>query len=81
MDLPPIGLQISLYRDRRGLTQEELAAQMQARGFRRIARQRIVDIENGRRRVDSRELVAISRILRVPITQLLGVPDDDPSEY
>jgi transcriptional regulator with XRE-family HTH domain len=81
MDLPSIGLQISLYRDRRGLTQEALAAQMQARGFRRMARQRIVEIENGHRRVYTRELVAFSRILRVPISQLLGVPDDDPSEY
>lgn len=71
----PIGIQIARYRARRGLTLEQLAAKMQARGHETIAPQRLNEIELGKRVVRPEELVSLARILGVSISELLGVPD------
>lgn len=72
-----IGERIRYFREDRDprITQEELAARMQARGHDTITRQRIQDIEHGRRTVRPEELVSFARSFGVTITQLLGVPD------
>lgn len=72
-----IGERIKHFRDTKvpTLTLEELAAKMQLRGHITITKQRIHEIERGHRKVSHDELVSFSRILSVPITVLLGVPD------
>lgn len=74
----PIGARISRFRRRRGLTQEQLAARMQTCGHRKIVQQRVAQWESGARVVRPEELVSLARILCVPISELLGVPDYSP---
>lgn len=75
MSPEPLGRRIRRYRRRAGLIQDELAARMQSRGHDTMFRQRIVEIENGKRDVSASELVSLARVLDVPISELLGVPD------
>lgn len=76
----PLGQRICRCRIRAGLNQVDLAVAMQEHGHHTITRQRIGEIENGRREVTAVELVTMARVLGVPITELLGVPDHAPLE-
>lgn len=72
-----IGERIAFWRTQRELTQEQLAQRMRLRGHRTIRQPRQYEIETGTRSVKAEELISYARILRVPITALLGVPDYD----
>jgi transcriptional regulator with XRE-family HTH domain len=71
----PIGVRIARFRNARGLTQADLAARMQTRGHSTMYDTRVNEIEQGRRVVRPDELVSFARVLGIPITTLLGVPD------
>lgn len=70
-----IGQQVRRRREELGLSQQQLANLARAQGASTLYQPRIADIEDGRRDVRARELVALSRALEVAITWLLGVPD------
>lgn len=72
-----VGQRIRQRRQELDLTQEQLAGRMQARGHGTLVRQRINMIENGRRYVRPAELIGFARVLRIPITWLLGTSDFD----
>lgn len=74
---PDIGSRIRGFRKQRGLTQTELAEQMHQRGHTTFNQKRQSEIELGLRSVSADEAIAYARILGVPITQLLGVPDTE----
>lgn len=57
-----------------GWTQQTLAERVQ-RLIPTLYQPRVADIELGRRDVRAREVVALARVLNVPISWLLGVPD------
>jgi transcriptional regulator with XRE-family HTH domain len=60
------------------MTQAALAAKMQLRGHATMVDRRIHEIEHGRRYIRHDELVSFARVFKIPITELLGVPDYDP---
>lgn len=76
-DRERLGRNIRRYRLERkpSLTQEQLAAKLQARGHATVSIQRISEMELGTRSVKAEELVSLARVLHVTITTLLGVPD------
>jgi transcriptional regulator with XRE-family HTH domain len=73
-----VGERIKLYRLAQKMTQAELSARMQARGHDTLTRERIGDVERGRRVVKPEEFVSFARVLGIPITTLFGVPDYAP---
>jgi transcriptional regulator with XRE-family HTH domain len=70
-----IGTRIAYWRQQRDLSQAELARRMRLRGHRTISQPRQAEIEVNTREVKATEIISFARILRVPITTLLGVPD------
>ena len=64
-----IGLRIRKARKKAGMTQMELAAQMQVLGI-PIERSGIAKLETGRRPVSDIEIAAISRILKITVAWL-----------
>ncbi len=64
-----IGLRVSKARKKSGITQMELAAQMQVLDV-PIERSGIAKLETGRRPVSDIEIAAISRILKVSVAWL-----------
>lgn len=71
-----IGTRIGYWRQQRTLSQAELARRMRLRGHPTISQKRQSEIELGMRAVKADEVISFARILKVPITTLLGVPDD-----
>lgn len=69
-----IGERVQARREELGLSQRELA-EVVRQWAPTLYQPRIADIEDGRRDVRAREVIALARALRVPITWLLGVPD------
>lgn len=69
------GLRIKEARKRRGLSQVDLAAQMQVAGI-IIERDSISRIEIGTRFVPDYELPIYSKILKVDVAWLLGIDED-----
>jgi transcriptional regulator with XRE-family HTH domain len=65
-----IGSRIKRLREREGLSQEVLA---KALG---VSRPAITEIEKGRRRVSSDELVVLSKVFRVSVDYLLGLSEE-----
>lgn len=74
-DTDVVGQRIRQRRAELGLTQEDLAARMQVRGHSSMYYSRVAEIEVGKRYVRPAELIGFSRVLRIPITWLLGVAD------
>lgn len=64
-----IGIRIRTLREARELTQEQLAAQLQARGC-GITRSALAKIEVGQRHLYAREIKLLHEILGVPYEQL-----------
>jgi transcriptional regulator with XRE-family HTH domain len=78
MTLPePLGQRIRRFREakRPKMRQTDLSAKMQAQGHDTMTRERITEIESGKRDVSAEEVVSFARVLGVAITELLGVPD------
>jgi len=65
--LAHIGKTIKTLREKAGITQEELAKILG------VSRPAVTDIEQGKRRVSSEELVRLSKALRVSADQILGL--------
>lgn len=65
-----VGRQIQAAREARGLTQEQLAAQLQTSGC-DLTRSAVAKIEVGQRHIYAVELRALHQILRVPYETLL----------
>lgn len=74
-DKDVVGQRIRERREQLGWSQEMLSARMMTRGHTTLHRPRISDIEAGHRYVRPAEVIGFSRVLRVPVTWLLGVPD------
>lgn len=70
------GSQIRHFRLRHNLTQEQLAVQLQVRGFSHT-RNTIAKIESGLRRITDIELQAVASALDVPVAYLFGDTDED----
>ncbi len=68
-DNASIGKNLKKYRLRRNLTQEQVAAQLQIKGF-NVSRSTYSAIENGRYSIRVSELVALSEILQVDYNAL-----------
>lgn len=66
------GANLRRIRDRRGLTQEQLAAMMQVRGV-DLTRSALAKVEVGQRHVYLDELLALQKALDVPFTELLDI--------
>ncbi len=75
------GAKIRDFRTQRGLTQEQMVAQMQTAGI-QIDQKAISRIESGKRVITDYELARFAEILKVPIADLLRSPlydaQDDP---
>lgn len=65
-----VGQQIRALREKRGLTQEQLSAQMQTRGC-DVTRSALAKIEVGQRHIYAFELHTLHEILDVPYEALL----------
>ncbi len=77
MDLrKAIGERIAARRTELGWSQEDLAVRLQVWGLSSIYQQRVDDFEKGKRELRVSQLVGFARVLRVPISWLLGVPDE-----
>lgn len=74
-----LGQRIREIRERRGMTQSELASAMRKRGNKSITQQRQSEVEDNIRRVTVDEAISYARILCVPLSELLGVPDFEES--
>ena len=68
-----IGPQLRRLRYERGLSQPDLAADCQRKGW-DISRDTVANIEGQRRWVADFELMLLSRVLRVPVEVLLPAP-------
>ncbi|MCI8869751.1 MAG: helix-turn-helix transcriptional regulator [Lawsonibacter sp.] len=66
-----LGQRIRQFRRTRGLTQEQLAAQMQVGGCENLTRSALAKIEAGQRHLYPDELRALKRLLRVSYEDLL----------
>lgn len=73
-----LGMRIKELRKVRGISQEVLVTQLQLRGHTTMTQQRQSMVELGQRDISAGELVSYARILGIPITELLGVPDHAP---
>jgi transcriptional regulator with XRE-family HTH domain len=65
-----VGGQIKYYRNKLGMTQEDLSAQLMTHGC-DITRSALAKIEVGQRHVYAHELKALTGILKVPYEDLL----------
>jgi transcriptional regulator with XRE-family HTH domain len=70
-----LGNRIKQLRIDRGMSQEQLAQRMQLRGHVRFVQPRQAEVESGVKPVTIDEAISYARILRVPLTELLDVPD------
>lgn len=66
------GIQVKKTRLRLGLTQEQLAAQIQIAGL-DITQRAVSRIETGNRVVPDYELIYLSKALDIPVSYLLGL--------
>ena len=65
-----VGDNVRRLRERKDITQDQLSIKLETLGV-HICRTSVVDIEKRRRRVTDRELYALSRILGVPMEELI----------
>lgn len=69
-----IGRNIRALRERAGLTQEQLSAQLQVQGC-DITRSALAKIEVGQRHLYPDEIVMIKKLLNVSYDEILNIPD------
>ena len=69
-----VGPKISRFRNERGMSQPQLAALLQRKGW-DISREVLARIETRRRRITDFEMVFIARALKVSIAELLPKSD------